>query len=394
MITKYRGIVTAKSSSVKAPRQNLETDGFSLVELLTVIAIIGIVAAMLLTVLGRAESRAKRVTCINNLREMGIAFHEFADDHSGKYPMEVPVNEGGSQDYLAAANSINGDFYFTYRFFQPLSSFLATPRMLACPNDNRDPETNFSTFGNENLSYFATAFAHVGDANAILAGDRNLTNNEATPQSRLLLTPQDPLQWTAEIHQFKGNILFADDHVEEWNNQKSGRSFNAVMIFLPSVKTFSFDSGPIGGSPAGSPPGAPANPGGSSPGENNSTATENSSASGNSPAGNKVALPNVPMMNKQLILTPPPAQADTSNAVNQFSSAARVVEAQASPATNPEPEPAVTNTGITLAPKEVPPTEDGSIDWWFWLFLLLLLLIVVLLIARLLSQRRKEKSRR
>jgi hypothetical protein len=94
---------------------------------------------------------------------MGIAFHEFSDDHSGKYPMQVPASDGGSQDFLAAANSLNGDFYFAYQFFLPLSGFLVTPRMLVCPNDNRDPATNFTRLENVNLSYFATAFARVGD---------------------------------------------------------------------------------------------------------------------------------------------------------------------------------------------------------------------------------------
>ena len=46
--------------------------GFTLVELLVVIAIIGILAALLLLALSAAKARAKRIDCVNNLRQMGV----------------------------------------------------------------------------------------------------------------------------------------------------------------------------------------------------------------------------------------------------------------------------------------------------------------------------------
>lgn len=415
MMAKRRGIVAAEQDCMKAPPQYQKTKGpphgplhgFSLVELLTVIAIIGIVAGMLLTVLSRADKRAKRVTCINNLRETGIAFHEFSDDHNGNYPMQVPASEGGSQDYLEAAAAINGNFYFAYRFFQTLSNVLIAPKMLVCPNDNRVSATNFTLLRNANISYFSTAFAHVGDASAILAGDRNLTNNQDTEQSRLLFTPVHPLQWTSEMHQFRGNILFADDHVEEWNNQRPG-TFNAVMIFPPIIKTFNFNNGSPGGSPTGgSPPGnttppqnsTPSTPGnnptGNNPVSGGATPGNNMSpAPGNSPPGN-ISLPKLPT-GSPLILTPPPAaHPDVSNAVSQFTSNGTVAELVPPQITNPTP-PTVTpdtNVTVTLAPKKFPPPAEGF-PWWLWLLLLLLILLVLFFIGRMLTRRPKDQRRR
>jgi hypothetical protein len=57
-----------------------------LVELLIVVGIIGLLAAMLLTALARAKRHTKLTVCLNNLRQVGIAMQMFVEDHNQKYP--------------------------------------------------------------------------------------------------------------------------------------------------------------------------------------------------------------------------------------------------------------------------------------------------------------------
>lgn len=60
--------------------------GFTLIELLTVIAILGLLASILVPIAGKVRSSARQIQCASNMRQIGVALHNFANDHDGRLP--------------------------------------------------------------------------------------------------------------------------------------------------------------------------------------------------------------------------------------------------------------------------------------------------------------------
>ena len=245
---------------------------FTLIELLVVIAIIAILAAMLLPALSAAKKRAQRISCVNNLKQVGLAFRIWEGDNGDRYPMAVSTASGGAQEYIGytsnnVAMSSPGNYVPQYPFLC-MTNELSTPKIVFCPSDNYHTAgsgyaTNFSAGGanggdfitslatptaipSSKVSYFIGGDAKESDPLMVLSGDTSIgqlqgSGNSASPAASSYFgnttaiggpklcgsTQTGGGGWIAgvwswsqtDFHQKVGNLLMSDGSVQQLNCQ-------------------------------------------------------------------------------------------------------------------------------------------------------------------------------
>lgn len=168
--------------------------GMTLLETLVVMVLLAILVAMLAPAFSRAHQHG-RISCVNNLKQIGTAYRIWENDNGQITPMQQSEALGGMQGILS--NSISAG-RFAYLPYALMANELGqSPKVVVCPSDERVFNTNFywgrqnapkesgytwpsdaanGSFDDTNVSYFCGVGASDTNPQSVLGGDRNLGN--------------------------------------------------------------------------------------------------------------------------------------------------------------------------------------------------------------------------
>ncbi|MGZ5544562.1 MAG: type II secretion system protein [Limisphaerales bacterium] len=196
--------------------QSSKNRGFTLVELLVVIAVIAVLASMLLPAIARAKGQAWSTKCLSNYHQVGIACAMYENDHDDSLPLSSHQGSswvGSLQPYLAGTNlwRCPSDLNKTRNYSSALNDFLLPP------------------VAGETRKDFSKSLSVLCACQTFMMGEckTNYTGSDhfhfADPFDGGYAPPFFSAQVDVERHKDSANYLFVDTHVERlsWNAVKS-----------------------------------------------------------------------------------------------------------------------------------------------------------------------------
>jgi type II secretory pathway pseudopilin PulG len=229
---------------MRAPKTNRHA-AFTWIEMMVVIVCVVLLAcSIILPAIARRYAKASPVNCVNNLKNIGLAWRIYATDNNGLYPWQAAVTNRPAcvpTNYASVPGAALGPAQGVGAMFSTFSNEVSTSKILKCPSDAKRFQMKSNSFAflmapaqapvrDRAISYFIGTSANEEEPQSILGGDRNLAGgpfsaDTNTPPSQVALripyatatnvAAMNSAVWTQDIHQGAGNLLLGDGSVQQ-----------------------------------------------------------------------------------------------------------------------------------------------------------------------------------
>ena len=239
-------------------RKSVISQGFTLIELLVVIAIIALLASILFPVFARARENARRATCQSNMKQIGLALTQYAQDYDERLPGSIRDANGASSLFLLNTYVIWDDLIYPYCkstqiFVCPsVASLVNTPNRSPLPSNDFDKDSYSSciypnatsalsasggngTFSGYNaMGHTLAQFTSTADTFAVGEGGGSAASGysgaqtvaEYFLQASDQLTNTTPMGTPGTPHFNGGDWLYVDGHVKWMPAMETGQTIN------------------------------------------------------------------------------------------------------------------------------------------------------------------------
>jgi type II secretory pathway pseudopilin PulG len=167
----------------------------TLIEVVIVLTVLTIAAILFLPALARMKAKPSRVKCVNNLKNVSLAYRIFATDNNDRFPFEIPGKDGGTREFT-------NDLVLQIR---ALSNELATPNIVVCPTRTipQIRSISWTALKSSNISYYINLSASESQTtNGILAGDAGFKLNGQIPTDHPVhISSSDQIAYPPDFHE-------------------------------------------------------------------------------------------------------------------------------------------------------------------------------------------------